>query len=345
MFDRDEKLRVAIVGLGFMGKTHMNAYAKAGADIVALADARIDDIVAGKTSGGNLSTGGEAFPLRAGSYRKYTSPGQAFADQSVEAVSICTPTDTHVDLACQALAAGKHVLLEKPVAISSDAVVHLIAKAKLHRRVIMPAMCMRFWPGWTWLRDTVRVGDLGNLRGITFQRLASPPGWNADFYKDSSKTGGALFDLHIHDADFVYWLLGMPKAVLSVGDENHVSTTYQYESGVRITAEGGWDHAPGFPFRMRYTAVFEQAAADFDISRDPSLQVTLDGQFTAFDLPSANGYEGEVAHFLALVRAHKTESPAGKRVQAVATLEDALQVTRLLEAERESLRRGTLITI
>ncbi len=341
MIDQADKIRVAIVGLGFMGKTHLNAYARAGADIVALADARVEDIVAGKSSGGNLSTGGEEFPLRAGSYRKYTSPGQAFADPSVEAVSICTPTDTHVELASQALAAGKHVLVEKPVAISSQAISQLMGKAKLHQRVIMPAMCMRFWPGWTWLRDSIRMGDLGALRGITFQRLASPPSWNPEFYKDSQKTGGALFDLHIHDADFIYWTLGMPKSVLSSGDANHVTTTYLYENRVRITAEGGWDHAPGFPFRMRYTAVFENATADFDIGRDTPLLLTIDGKFVPVDLPAASGYEGEVAHFLSLVAASK----AGKRVNAVASLEDAMHVTRLLEAEKESLTRGTPVAL
>ncbi len=341
MFDREEKLRVAIIGMGFMGKTHLNAYARAGADIVALADARLDEIIAGKGAGGNLSTGGDGIPLAPGSYRRYTTPGQVFADPSVEAVSICTPTDTHVELASQALAAGKHVLLEKPVAISSESVLQLIAKAKLHRRVIMPAMCMRFWPGWTWLRDAVRLGDLGKLRGITFQRLASPPAWNPEFYKNSAKTGGALFDLHIHDADFIYWLLGTPKSVLSTGDENHVTTMYQYESGVRITAEGGWDHAPGFPFRMRYTAVFEHATADFDISRDPALHVTSEGAMVPVDLPGASGYESEIVHFLSLVAAHK----AGNRVIASATLDDALAVTQILEAERRSLASGGLISL
>jgi predicted dehydrogenase len=341
VIDRPEKLRVGVIGLGFMGRTHLTAYANQGADIVAVADARIKEILSGQSSGGNLSTGADEFPIRAGSFSPYTNPGQVFADPRVEAVSICTPTDTHVALASEALAAGKHVLLEKPVAISSDAVLSLVGKAKLHRKVVMPAMCMRFWPGWTWLRQTILGGHYGALRGITFQRLASPPSWNADFYKNAAKTGGALFDLHIHDADIVYWLFGMPRGVHSTGTIDHVTTMYEYDGGVRVTAEGGWDHAPGFPFRMRYTAVFEQATADFDIGREHPLMVTEDGQFKHVDLPGGTGYDGEIAHFLALVRASKD----GKHLKPIATIDDALAVTRLLEAERASIESQTPVLL
>jgi predicted dehydrogenase len=117
-------------------------------------------------------------------------------------VSICTPTDSHIELAMTALAAGRHVLVEKPVALRSAEVARLAQAAAPAGRVCMPAMCMRFWPGWEWLKERIEAGEFGRVRSATFQRVGAPPDWSA-FYGDYARSGGPLHDLHIHDADFI----------------------------------------------------------------------------------------------------------------------------------------------
>jgi predicted dehydrogenase len=208
--------------------------------------------------------------------RAYASAGELIADREIDLVSICTLTDSHVPLARAALEAGKHVLVEKPVALHAEPIRELNEIARRAGRICMPAMCMRFWPGWDWLKARIEDRAYGACVSATFQRLTSPPPWSLDFYADGARSGGAIVDLHVHDADFVRFCFGDPDAVSSagrVGDSgaiDHVTTLYRYERGngpAHVVAEGGWDHAPGFPFTMRYAAIFERATASYDIAR------------------------------------------------------------------------------
>ena len=279
--------------------------------------------------------------------RGHTTPAALLADPAVGLVSICTYTDTHVDLALAALAAGKHVLVEKPLSLRSSEVRRLAEDARMAQAerglLCMPAMCMRFWPGWDWLRERVRDGSLGKVRSANFQRLGSGPTWATAFYRDSLRSGGAIFDLHIHDTDFVCWCFGVPRAVVSTGDDQHISTMFQYASAnagagtgpAHVVAEGAWDLAPGAGFRMRYTVNFEYATAEFDLSRTPALLLHTDAGTSAIESPLAGittGYDGEVRHIVgAIVSDARTIR---------STVDEAAMVTAVLEAEQASQRSG-----
>ena len=121
--------------------------------------------------------------------RRPTRP-RSWRCRDVDLVSICTRTDTHVELAIAALEAGKHVLVEKPVGITADAVAQLAVVAAQHAGTLcVPAHCMRFWPGWDTLHEAVTSGRYGRALSATFQRLSSPPAWSPDFYADSRALG------------------------------------------------------------------------------------------------------------------------------------------------------------
>ena len=96
----------------------------------------------------------------------------------------------HVDLAIAALEAGKHVLVEKPVAVTADEVRRLAEVDARTDALCMPAMCMRFWPAWTWLAERVREGTYGAVRSAAFQRRATPPRWGGGVYEDDSRPRG-----------------------------------------------------------------------------------------------------------------------------------------------------------
>jgi len=230
----------------------------------------------------------------------------------------------------QALAAGKHVLVEKPVATDPEQAERLAAAARGASTLCMPAMCMRFWPGWRWLGEAVHDGRFGRARSAVFRRLASHPGWSPEFYKDPNRSGGALFDLHVHDADFVRWLFGPPSAVTSAGTVDHLTTTYHYEDGpAHVTAEGAWDHTDGFDFHMGFTVVFDEATADFAFARTPQLVLARGGKSEPVEIPQGTGYDGEVRHLLSAC--------AGTENALDASIEEAVGLTRMLVAERESL--------
>jgi len=332
----DRVVNVGVLGLGFMGRMHLGAYSAANGRgstnrLVAVCDADADRR-AGKPGGaGNLESGPtEELMFDPSVVRAYADPAELFADDEVELISICTHTDSHVDLAIQALEAKKHVLVEKPVALTSAEVERLATAAEAASTLCMPAHCMRFWPGWDWLKDTIDAGTYGPVRAASFRRLASPPGWSADFYKNSARTGGALLDLHIHDADFIRWCFGSPDGVTSTGTLDHITTLYHYNSGpAHVVAEGGWDHTPGFPFQMRYVVVFEEATAEFNISADEPLMLSHAGECMPITLPAGDGYVGEVMHLIDAVAAGSKDLRC--------TVREAAELAHMLERERESL--------
>ncbi len=336
-------IRVGVIGLGFMGQTHLRCYRAASAAgcanrLVAVCDSSAERRAGRIEAAGNIATGqGAAFdPV---SVRAYADAADLLADGEVDLVSICTHTDTHADLAIAALRAGKHVLVEKPVAIASRDVQRVAEAARASDRLCMPGLCIRFWPAWAWLRRRIVENTFGPVRSATFHRLASPPGWSSHFYTDDSRTGGALVDLHIHDADFVRWVFGDPRSVITAGTLDHVTTIYRYGEGGpgHVVAEGGWDHTHGFEFRMRYVVLFEHATADFDLGRSPQLLIARDGRREAVDLEPISGYDAEIRALLAAIAAGRRELDA--------TIDDAVTVARLLEAERASLETGREVEI
>lgn len=336
---------IGIIGTGFMGRTHGRSYTalpRGRARVVAVCDVKPGSMGGAGGLRGNLKAdGGEAW--MGPGVRRSVDPMEVLADPRVEAVSLCTPTDTHAALTIAALRAGKHVLVEKPVALTVREVERVAEATRAADRVCMPAMCMRFWPGWTWLKEAVASRRFGSLTSLVFERLGTTPGWSRGFYGDVSRSGGAIFDLHVHDADLVVWLLGVPRAVASVGTPTHVSTQYRFAGrrGLVVTAEGSWDHARGWPFKMRYVAAFERATAEFELGRAHPLMVYRGGRARAERIPEGAGYAGEVAHFIDLVRSARR----GARARARVGMEDAVRVARVLEAEVRSLRGGTVVRV
>lgn len=333
------EIRVGVIGLGFMGRTHVGAYASAaaagyGCSVVAVADARVEEIRdGGGRAEGNLRTAA-TLSLDWNAVRAYRDAAGLIADETVELISICTPTPTHVELASRALAAGKHVLLEKPVAVTSREIETLMGPAARSGKVCMPAMVMRFWPGWTWLRERIVDGAYGRLMSLHLERLGSRPAWSAA-YADDAATGGALGDLHIHDVDFLYWCLGVPYDVRSTGSLAQVATQYRFAEstgvapGACVTAVGGWGQQAAFGFRMRFVANFERATADFDLSRGEKPLVLSDVHgVRAIEVDTLSAYDAEVRHMLDVVRGMEP---------ARASLADALVVAKILEMERAGL--------
>ncbi|MCH7793413.1 MAG: Gfo/Idh/MocA family oxidoreductase [Planctomycetes bacterium] len=339
----NEQIGVGVIGLGFMGARHIRAYAAAGREnpcrIVAVCD-RDEDRLTGTASGsGNIGSGAEDRLFDPAELATYTDVEAMLADDSVELVSVCTHTDTHVDTAIAALRAGKHVLVEKPVAIEPDDISRLAVAADESGRLCMPAMCMRFWPAWAWLKDRIDDESFGRVQSAVFRRLGSMPTWARDFYADESRSGGALVDLHIHDTDFVTHCFGMPRSVSSAGSVNHVTTAYRFsDAGPRhVVAEGAWGHSPSFGFHMSFIVSFERATVAFDLAREQQLVLYGHERPEPIDVDSSSGYDGEIRALLQAVREKAPVPPA--------TLREAIDVARVLGAERASLLTGETVTL
>jgi predicted dehydrogenase len=253
----------------------------------------------------------------------------------VDIIDICTPTHTHRDLVIQALLAGKHVLCEKPMARTSQEALTMVDAAKASGRILMPAMCLRFWPGWTWLAEAVKSKRYGKVLSAKFTRIAEPPAWGQNFFFDGAKSGGALLDLHIHDTDFVRHVFGHPTKVESCGYTkvsgciDHVLTRYHVECGALVHAEGSWAMSKGFGFRMAYVVNFEHATADYDLARgDDALQLSTNGEKQTIKCDGPSGHALMVRHFLDAVNSDTQPT--------VVTAEDGMRAIEVCEAEAQS---------
>src|SRR5690606_18378987 len=169
-------VRIGVIGIGMMGSTHLDAYGKLpGAAVVAVADLLEDRRTGRAVAAGNIegqSQGGFDFSA----VRQYATAEELIADAEVDLVDICLPTPLHTRFAIEALKADKHVLIEKPLARTSEAAQDLLDAAAASPGVAMCAMCMRFWPGWTWLKEAVDQQRFGRVLAAHFRRVTSHPG-------------------------------------------------------------------------------------------------------------------------------------------------------------------------
>ena len=339
-------INVGIVGLGFMAATHVKAYRK-------ISNARIAAICnpSGRHLDGDLSNvGGNIGPaddvkLDMSQIKACRSFEELLADPAVDVVDICTPTTAHPALSIAALQAGKHVICEKPLARTARLAREIIETAAKAKSFLMPAMCLRFWPEWTWLKNAIDRSTFGRVLAARFRRVAEPPGWGQRNFLDGQQSGGALLDLHIHDSDFVQYCFGRPKSVYSTGFTkvsgaiDHVVTQYQVADGTVVHAEGSWAMTKGFGFNMSYTAVFERATADYDIARGPSPLMLFeeDQSPRVIQCEGGDGYVGELSHMIDSIQSGKPP--------IVVTPHDGLSSIEICEAEEQSVKTGQIVLL
>jgi predicted dehydrogenase len=233
------------------------------------------------------------------------------------------------------------VICEKPLARTSADAQRIADAAKAAKGMFMPAMCMRFWPQWAWLKQAVVEKRYGKVLSATFRRVSQmPSGW----YGEGRISGGAALDLHIHDSDFVQFLFGMPKAVASrgysrsSGEIDHLTTQYHYDDVPLVAAEGGWCLQDGYGFSMQYTVNFEKATAEYDLARGAdSLKLTTGGKTQSVDAGRGFGYAAELRYFLGCIS--KGEKPS------IVTADDGVRSLRLVEAEVQSVCSGLTVKL
>jgi len=336
-------VNVAVIGLGFMGVTHLRAYLQLpGARIAAVCDRSrglVDGVLAGVA--GNISQSGN---LHLGpNVKTCRLLEEVLEDPEIDLIDLCTPTPRHAEQAITALQAGKHVLCEKPLARTSAAATELLQIARASKGFLMPAMCMRFWPGWDWLKQAVDERRFGRVLAARFRRVSARPTWNQATYLRGEDTGGALFDLHIHDTDFIHHLFGRPGGVYSSGATDasgaitHVFTQYHYADGPAVCAEGSWLLPEGF--NMAYSLHCERATVDFDLARGvDALRITEIGQPPRVEpLGELDGYGAEIRYFV--------ECIANNRPPRTVTALDGVTALQICEAEEQSIRTGKIVTL
>jgi predicted dehydrogenase len=333
-------VRVGILGAGFMGGTHARAFAK-------LPDVQMVGI--SSRSADKAATLAKEYGAE-----PFTDSMRLIADPRVDAVSITLPTQVHLEYTAAALNAGKHVLVEKPMAVTLEQCDEMIAAARKNERILMVGQTLRFWPEYGMIRDLVKSGALGKPLSATAKRLVGPPRW-AEYYLHPEWSGGEVVDLQIHDMDALNWLFGKPKTVYSRGQRSPESggwdlalTLVDYGEVVAF-AEGSALQTPEYPFTMTLWVLCENGSIEYTVRMGGAQVDSRDSGINLLEViekgkpprrlqgPGLDAYDLEVAAFIESVRSGRPSengSPEDARLALATSL-----------AAQQSLETGQIIAL
>lgn len=310
-------LNVAVAGLGFMGVTHARAWSQIpAARLAAVVSSDARKLAGDFTSvGGNLERDppttrdpldlSSRDPLDLSSVRKYSTFAEALADDSIDAIDICFPTDRHASAALEALAAGKHVLVEKPLALDPADCRRMLAAAKQYDRILMAGQVLRFVPAWANLKQILETGGSESklpVRSAVFRRRCGAPDWSP-WLTDPKRSGGGVFDLLIHDVDFCISVWGMPARVTARGYQDLsrgidvVNAELSWPGIGPVLITGGWHHPKSCPFSMEFTVVTDPMTIEWTSADDAVRLFRADGEMELGILNEVDPFEKELAYF------------------------------------------------
>jgi len=307
--------KVAVVGFGFMGITHtLNILKNPDLILKAIVDLNPEEIEKKLQSGiGNFSTGNIDASALAG-INKYSSLDECLRSEDIDAVNICTHVNLHYEMTKTALLNDKHVFLEKPFCIDMRQAEELIDLAVKRKKILMVAHVVRFMPPYQKLKEWIDGKQFGNLKFLSLSRFCGIPSWGQWKQKNvKDLSGGALFDLVIHDIDFANYLLGMPSEIKCsyLPGENskhdYVSAMWTYDkTNVHVKIEGGSLFHSSFPFQASYMAQFDKASVLYTTLKGDVIQIADNEsikEVTAGD--GGDGYYNEIAYFAGCLKSNR----------------------------------------
>ena len=331
-------VKVAVIGAGFAGSFHARGYARLPqADVVYIVD---QDEAKARTLADEVGA------------RAATDADIALHDPAIDIIDVALPTPLHPAYAIRAFEAGKHVVIEKPLALSVKEADAMIDAARSHGKFLMVAHVLRFWPEYVAIRKVLQSGRLGQPRIATALRLSNLPQW-ATWFRDPAMTGGSVLDLHIHDLDMLNWLFGRPQQVRAIGTRgatggwDHVITQVEYDTLV-ASVEASNLMPPDFPFTAGLRVVcdkgvieyqFRAGGASFETGKPEHYCLIHEAKRPSqpVDYETADAFEREIAYFVSCVE-HGTPPET-------VTPEDARLAVQTALAARASLDSGASVTL
>lgn len=270
---------------------------------------------------------------------------EVFTSEDIDAILICTPSYLHAQQAIAALEGGKHVLVEKPLALDAADAEKVLETARKEGRLVSVAMNTRYRPDVQALRPFVRGGELGDpflVKAGWLNRKVRVirPTWR---HKVGTAGGGAFMDLGVQVLDLALWLLGFPRvrrlvAHMHQGERMEVEDTaavlLEVEKGPAISIEVSWslladrDRHYLDVLGSRGTASLSPFAVHKEMEHGlldvtPQFEPGRENPYTA-------SYRGELVHFVDAVRGERPLDPPVEQIELM----------RLVALAYESAREG-----
>ncbi|WP_101296814.1 Gfo/Idh/MocA family protein [Halegenticoccus soli] len=320
--------QVGLVGSGFMAATHANSYQH-------IPDAEV-------TAVASLDESRDAF------VEEHVPEADVYADAEemmdaadVSVVDVCTPTPSHRPLVEAAAERGLDVFCEKPMARTLEEAAAVIDATERTGVTFMTGHVLRYFPEYAEAKRRIDAGEIGAPGTLRAERLSSPPAHGSDnWYSDKERSGGVLFDMAIHDFDFLRWVAGDVERVFTRSAEwengllkQHAVVLLRFEDGPIGHVEASWAYPEDTPFTTAYEFAGDEGSLEFDTREDDSLRVP--GGAGEAHIPrsplATDPYTRELDHFIACV-----EGGADPDI----TPEDAYEAIRIAVAAVESAESG-----
>ena len=329
---------VSIIGAGFMGMTHARAYVKNPSVKIAY----IADLIKERAESLAAEVGGEAI----------TNYEKILLDPSVDLVDVSLPTPFHPEYAIRALEAGKHVVVEKPLALNVEAADRMLEASSKAGRFLLVAHVLRFWPEYLAIRSVLESNRLGAPRQATAFRLSNLPQWSS-WFRDPEMTGGGVLDIQIHDLDMLNWLFGKPLRLLStglrgeMGGWDHVTTLLEYPE-VKASVECSFLMPMDFPFTVGFKVLcekglieyyFRAGGASFEMGQPQTHLLLFEEGKPNQPVPftPGDGFVREITYFVECVSLGQAPT--------IITPADARLAIQVAQASRRSLDIGEVVSL
>ncbi|WP_457742369.1 Gfo/Idh/MocA family protein [Thermococcus sp.] len=277
-----------------------------------------------------------------------------FLDTDIDVVEVLTPTYTHADISIQALKGGKHVIVEKPIALTVEEGKKMIKTAEKENLNLFVGHVRRFDKRWVQMKDVIKKRNIlpMHIRKAEVQNLPFPKDY---WYWDERKSGGVAVDLGVHVTDFIRWFFeSEPISVYAIGKSikeeartngafDHFVMIIEFEGERTGIAEVSW----AYPYPTRYGVFYHHVDI---IGRNGRIRYTpLDTPVVGvakanFEMPRfspllstfPDAFERELRHFFNCIKG---------REEPIVTAEDALIALEIAEKAKESSRKGEVIGI
>ena len=293
----------------------------------------------------------------------YFDHKKMLATQTFDIIDVCTQNRLHAPLTIAGLQAGAHVLVEKPMAMSSRECEQMIAAANKAKKKLMVAQHMRFEAPYEKLKEAVVQGELGEIYAAETKwlRRRGIPGWGK-FHIRKESLGGPLIDIGVHMMDLCVWLMGCPKPIAASGKvyrmfgdrpdlfnaewgtpyppaefdvEDHATALVRFEKGITMQVAVSW--AANIPQETENIMILGNKAG---ISTNPLGIYGADhSSLTSrtFDwLSKEDGHRREVRHFTECVE---------KNLPVMVQPAESLRIQRIIDAIYESSKRNKEVAI
>ncbi len=305
-----DPVRVAVIGAGFISEYHINGLRAAGRCAVTTLVGRRAD-----------KTAARAAHLKIPSHS--TDYQDVLADPDVDAVVIATPDASHKQITIDALQAKKPVLLQKPMAMTSQECREILAVQKQTASRLTVSFMHRYFPEVRWLKSKISQNAYGKIHFIRMRNATPGADWADWFYKPDSVAGGVVMQLGVHGIDLTQHLFGPISDVMAfcqtaapirtLSDNRQITShledntlaAYQFAAGHGGSHEMSFTEVAGCD-RFRLEVYFENATVWLRSDRAPALvaEGSKNGvpDWQAVDLPQEPLGKLHHAHWLDVVR-------------------------------------------